>query len=152
MPNSVKSSKRWVALWMSGILLFIWDLGISDAVLGGLNPGMIRGRGRIHPPYPIGGVLEASAFMSVELIFLFAILRPFSFYQRPRRALYALYLFVPVWIMEFFLISGWTDQAGFVYANGHFLFMAVVFLGALSVVCFLRSWLRRRKSAVSKTA
>jgi hypothetical protein len=69
-----------------------------------------------------------SVIISVEAAVLYAVLRPLTLAVRPRRALVALAVFVPLTVADYFFLSGWTDQAGYCYANGVFLRSALIYL------------------------
>lgn len=138
---------RWFALLMTTALLLLWGAGLVHAVRGGLDPGYVS-----HPanrPYPVVGVLTVCGIITIEAGVLFVILRPFNL-SNYRRVLIALAVFVPLWFLEFFLISGVTDQAGYCYANGFFLSCSVCFLGIAAVLSFLMS--RRRRQATIDNA
>ncbi len=106
-------------------IIVVWGLGIASAVIGGNNPGYVRRD--ISRPYPAMGVMVMSAIISVEAVAVYAILRPRSFVAHPRRALAGLAVFVPLAMAEYFFLSGWTDQAGYCYANGLFLRSALIY-------------------------
>lgn len=125
-------SPRRTAILLSCGLLVLCLIGVLTAIEGGHHPGK-HPRGVIRP-YPTEAVIQISSIITVETVVLFCILRPGSFSRRPRRAPIALAIFGLLWIADFFLISGWTDQAGYAYANGGFLCVAVVFLAILSVL------------------
>jgi hypothetical protein len=127
------SRTRWFALLMTTALVLIWGAALVHAIQGGFNPGYVS-----HPTdrqYPVAGVLTVCGFITAEAGLLFAILRPFSLSDY-RRVLIALVIFVSLWVVEFFLISGWTDQAGYCYSNGFFLSFSVCFLGVAAVLSF----------------
>jgi hypothetical protein len=107
-------------------IVVVWGLGIASAIIGGSNPGYVRRD--IPHPYPTIGVMVMCAIISVEAVAVYAILRPRSFVARPRRALAGLAVFVPLAMAEYFFLSGWTDQAGYCYANGLFLRSALIYL------------------------
>ncbi len=104
----------------------VWGLGIASAVIGGNNPGYVRRD--IPHPYPAVGVMVMCAIISVEAVAVYAILRPRSFVAHPRRALAGLAVFVPLAMAENVFLSGWTDQAGYCYANGLFLRSVLIYL------------------------
>jgi len=87
----------------------------------------------IHP-YPFVAVTVTCGIITVEAVALYAILRPPTYSQHPRRAVAAFAIFLPWCVAEFFFISGWTDQAGYCYANGLFLRFTLVLL--LVIACF----------------
>jgi hypothetical protein len=125
---------RWFALLLTNVMLLIWGVGLADAILGGLNPGYVSHAA--DRPYPVRGVLTVCGVITAESALLFGIVRPFSLLSH-RRVLIALAVFVPLWIAEFILISGWTDQAGYCYSNGLFLLCAVCFLSVAAVLSIL---------------
>src|SRR5947209_2643134 len=104
---------RWFGLFMTSALIFIWGIGLTHAIWGGLNPGYVR-HAADHP-YPVRAVFITCCIITVEFVLLFSILRPFSL-SSPRRLWVALGIFAPLWITDFMLISGWTDRAGYCYS------------------------------------
>jgi hypothetical protein len=138
---------RWFALLLTSALLTIWDAALIHAVWGGLDPGYVHDRA--DRPYPVRRVLTVCGIITLEFAALFAIIRPFSL-SGPRRVPIAIAVFVPLWIAELFFISGWTDQAGYCYSNGFFLFRAVCLLSVAAVIAFLIS--RRRPEAITDNA
>ena len=138
---------RWFALLLTIAMFTIWGAALIDAVEGGLNPGFVRHRA--DRPFPVREVATVCGIITFEFAALFAIIRPFSL-SGPRRVLIALALFVPLWIAENFLISSWTDQAGYCYSNGFFLFCAVCFLSVTAIIAFLI--FRRRPKPIADTA
>jgi hypothetical protein len=119
---------------MMSALILIWGAGLTDAILGGLNPGYVP-HSADHP-YPVRAVFITCCIITVEFVLLFSILRPFSL-SGHRRLWIALGVFAPLWIADFLLISGGTDQAGYCYSNGLFLFFANVFLVVTTTISFL---------------
>jgi hypothetical protein len=122
-PTSPRPILRYV---LTAGVIVVWGLGIASDIIGGNNPGYVR-RSVPHQ-YPIGAVLVMSVIISVEAAVLYAVLRPLTLAVRPRRALVALAVFVPLTVADYFFLSGWTDQAGYCYANGVFLRSALIYL------------------------
>jgi len=124
--GSSTNNPRWISYLLTASLIVLWAIGVLDAVLGGMQPGYAR-RDVIHP-YPLWAVVITCAIITVESVGLFAILRPASFIEHPRRAVIGFAICLPVCGAEFFFVSGWTDQAGYCYSNGLFLRTALALL------------------------
>jgi hypothetical protein len=124
---------RWFAFSVTGVLLLVWGVGLANAITGGLSPGLVIHAA--HRPYPTHAVILTCCIITFEFVSLFAILRPFSL-SGPRRVLVALGIFAPLWVADNVFFSGWTDQPGYCYANGYFLFFVDAFLCILAVILF----------------
>ena len=132
----VTSQKRWKYLLGTGTLLLIWAAGLRDAILGGLLPGYVRNPH--EHPYPTEGVQITCLIITVEAALLLAILWPFNLSKR--RTLRALAVFVPLWMADFFFVSGWTDQSGYAYSNGFFLLLAIGFSAVIALTNLIVFW------------
>ena len=145
-PKDIQTSRqlspRWTALLLTLAILALCFAGILEAVEGGKNPGYVSPY-TFHP-YPTEAVTWTCGIMIAEALGLYFILRPLTFAHHPRRALIALAVFGFLWGADFFFIGGWTDQAGYAYANGFFLRYVLLFLGVLFIIS-LSDDLGRRK-------
>ena len=104
----------------------MWCIGVAATIIGGHNPGYVP-QDEPHP-YPIVGVVVMSGIITLEAVGLYAIVRPCNLTALGNRSLLALGIFILWTVGEYLFVRGWTDQAGYWFANAFFLRSALVYL------------------------
>ena len=124
-------------LVIRGGVVAVWVVGVVLAIKSGWDPGPWWGRSGRPWPYPLGAVLLQIAKITLISIGLYDLLRPMpegSSLARTARAAGVL-VFTLFWIGA----TMWTDQPGYAYATGAYVFILTgLLLAASSVTSSLR--------------
>ncbi len=136
-------------LVVRGAVLVVWVVGVVLAVTSGWDPGPWWGRSGRPWPYPLGAVLLETAKITLISLGLYDLLRPqpegFSLARTARAA--GVLFFTLIWIGT----TMWTDQPGYAYATGTYVFILTGLLFAILlahvIIAAVRGLRRRRHAA-----
>jgi len=108
----------------------LWLLSLPAYWWAGMSPDTYANAAlHIYPAYPVRGVLTFIAITTVELLVLYAIIRPMTYSRSWKRAAAALLLFFP-WLVVCAVLL--MHQPPYVFM--HFLWL-LLFNVILSVIC-----------------
>jgi hypothetical protein len=123
--------------WIHGL----WLLSLPAYGWSGMSPDTYANAAlRIYPSYPVRGVLAFIAVTTVELLVLYAIIRPSSYSRSWKRAAAGLLLFFP-WLVVCAILL--MHQPPYVFLHFLLLLLVNVILGGLCLFSMVSALTRQ---------